>query len=838
MNFILKMAWRDSRASRRRLLLSSLSVVAGIAALVALGSLSVSLAASIRTQAKGLLGADLVITSRSPFPPALRRRLAALGGEQAQDVSFSSMLVFPGAGGAARRGEVRALSGASRQFRRAAAGAQEAGSEGGIIILEPALLSEYHARVGDRVKLGRSWFTIAGALEKIPGESVAMTLLAPRALIPLDALAATGLAGRESLVRYRLALKLPPGLDPDKVGAGIRREFPAARVGFETAASRERELGRALANVYGYLNLVGFIALLLGAIGVASAIHVYVRQKVPTVAVLRCLGASAAQGFGVYLAQGVALGVCGAGLGAALGVAVQLALPPLAQAWLPFPVEFQLAWVAIARGMGAGFAVCILFTLLPLLAVRRVPPLAALRAAGAEPGRTRIDPWALLVGGLIVAAIAAFALEQTPSRRLGLGFTAMLVLGFSVLAALAWIVAAAARRWPAASLPYVVRQGIANLHRPNNRTVLLLLSLGLGNFLMLTLVLARTTLRREIENVGAGGQPNLMLFDIERDQVAAFDRLVAAEGVPVQEQAPIVAMRIASVNGRTTGQLLADRRARLPGWTLRREYRSTYRDHLTGTERIVAGRFIGRSPPDAVAPISVEAGLVRDLRLRLGDRIDWNVQGATVRTRVASIRAVEWRRLEPNFFVVFPTGVLEAAPQFYVAALRPPTPVVSARVQRAVAAAFPNVSAIDLTLVLQTLDAIFGKVEFAIEFMALFSVATGLLVLAGAVAGGRVQRIRETVLLRTLGASRRQLAQIQLVEYAVLGVLAAGVGAALAVAANALLARYLFRTPAVAPPMLLLAAFALVAVVTLAAGWVANRGVAGRPPLEALRHEN
>ena len=192
---------------------------------------------------------------------------------------------------------------------------------------------------------------------------------------------------------------------------------------------------------------------------------------------------------------------------------------------------------------------------------------------------------------------------------------------------------------------------------------------------------------------------------------------------------------------------------------------------------MVGGEFIGRLAPGmAVAPISVEKGLADDLQLKLGDEVDWDVQGLVIRTRVASLRAVEWRRLEPNFFVVFPEGVLEAAPKFYVAAVRAAGPTGSANLQRAVVKAFPNVTAIDLALVLATLDGIFSKVTFVIDFMALFTVVTGMIVLVGAVFNGRHQRRRETVLLRTLGATRRQLARIQLVEYAVLGALAALVG--------------------------------------------------------------
>ena len=843
MKFVLRMAWRDSRASRRRLALFSLSIVFGIAALVALGSGSASLERAMRVQAKGLLGADLILTSRLPFSAGLERALAGLGGGEARDDSLASMMIFPGANGPARLVEVRAMEGDFPFYgdfvTEPADAVQRLRRGEPVVILEETLANQFGVKPGDTVKLGRTVLTVAGALRKLAGESAAVATLAPRALLPLRLLPAAGLTGPGSLVRHRLALRLPAGTDPEAVAYELRRKFPDERFSVETAASRERDLGRALTNVYHYLNLVGFIALLLGAIGVASAIHVHVRQKLATVAVLRCLGATAGRAFAVYLVQGVGLGFLGALGGAVLGVALQQALPVVLKDWLPFPVEFFIAWPAVGQGMAAGFVICILFTLLPLLAVRRVSPLLALRsAADAAAGPGRYDPWRLAVAGLIALAVAGFAYEQTGSRRLGLGFAAALAAGLGALAGLARLVAWLARRWPPRRLPYVVRQGIANLHRPNNRTVLLLVSLGLGTFLILTLYLARSTLLGEIGAVGGAGRPNLLFFDIQDDQIGPLDRIAAAAGSPVLEQAPVVTMRLASIRGRPVADLLKDPAVRLPGWALRREYRSTFRAGASDTERVVQGALAARAAAGSPAPISIEEGLFRDLDLRLGDEIAWDVQGVPVVTRVASVRRVEWRRLEPNFFVVFPEGVLEAAPKTYVAAVRAATPADSARLQRQAALALPNVTAIDLALLLETLDGIFAKVAFAVDFMAFFTVATGVVVLAGAVVAGRYQRIREAVLLRTLGATRRQLDRIRLVEYTVLGALAALLGVLLALGANALLAHFLFATAPAAPLPPLLAALFLVPGVTLVTGWLADRGAAARPPLEALRLEN
>jgi putative ABC transport system permease protein len=841
MGFVLNMAWRDSRASRRRLVLYSLSVVLGIAALVSIGSFSANVKQAIDSEAKGLLGADLFVTSQAPLSGPVMDYLNSLGGEIAREQIFSSMMTFPEVK-RLRLVQVHAVEGSFPfygKFETDPASAVDVLRAGGpVAIVEPTLLAQFGVRVGDQVKMGKTLFTVVGAVGKVPGESPGVAMMTPRAYIPMGALEATGLTGSQALARYRAMVRLPAGKDADLIVRAMKDRFPLLRLSFETVAERKRNLGQAVEHLDGFLSLVGFVALVLGGIGVASALHAYIRQKIATVAVLRCLGASARQAFSVYLVQGFALGIAGACAGGILGVAVQRALPALFRGTLPIDIEFFIAWPALLRGMGAGVVICLLFSVLPLLSVRRIPPLAALRSAVAEQAATAPDPWRIAIGAAIAASVTGFAIWQTGAIRVGLGFAGMLGLGFLVLAGLGALVAWAARRFVPRRMPYVFRQGFANLHRPNNRTVLLLVSLGLGTFLVLTLFLVRTTLLNEIAGADALGRPNLIFFDIQDDQIAPLEGVAARAGSAILESAPIVTMKIASVRGRTVEQILADKGSHVAEWGLRREYRSTFRGSMSATEKLVEGRFTGQAElGDEPVPISVEEGLARDMQLRLGDEVDWNVQGLVVKTRVGSIRSVEWRRLEPNFFVVFPNGVLEGAPKTYLAAAHAATPSDSANVQRAVVDAFPNVTAIDLALVVATLDGIFSKVAFAIQFMALFTVATGLIVLAGAVLTGRHQRIRETVLLRTLGASRRQLALIQLVEYAVLGIQGAVVGALLAIAGNELLARYVFHVEAAAPAGQIAAAIAVVATLAVATGFLAGRGVVDHPPLEVLRQE-
>ncbi|HVZ65148.1 MAG TPA: FtsX-like permease family protein [Lacunisphaera sp.] len=842
MGFILRMAWRDTRASRRRLVLFSLAIVLGVAALVAVGALRDNLRRAIEAQTKTLLGADLTLTSRNPFEGDAAKFAASLGGEQAREIAFNSMLVMPSAGGQTRLVQVRAIEGGFPfygKFDTEPATAPAALRDGMNAILEESLLVRFNLKPGDRVRLGESEFTVAGGMLAVPGESAAVATLAPRVFIPLASVEKTGLLKAGSLARHRLYFKFAPETDVEKLVRDQRDRLRDLRLGVDTVEERKRQLGNSITNVNSFLSLVGFASLFLGAIGVASAVHAHVRQKVPTVAILRCLGASTRTSFAIYLLQGVGLGILGAVLGAALGLLVQVALPGLLKDFLPFSLDVVISWPAVARGVGAGVVVSVLFALLPLMEVRRVSPLLALRSAFAGENGRRRDWLQLALAALIIATIFAFAIWQTGRLRWGVGFGLAFLLGFAVLAGLARVISWLARRLTPRRLPYAWRQGVANLHRPNNRTLLLLVSLGMGTFLMMTLYLTRDTLLGQLRIVGGNDRPNLMLFDIQDDQIDPLLKLVAANGAPARQHAPIVTMRLASIKGRDVADILKEKDSRIPAWTLRREYRSTYRAQLSDTETVTAGKFTGRIQPGAErVPVSVEEDLARDLKVKLGDELVWDVQGVPVKTYVGSLRHVDWRRLQPNFFIVFPEGVLDGAPKFHVVALRVDSPEQSARVQQAVVQAQPNVSAIDLGIIMQAIDGVYAKATFVVEFLALFTVVTGVIVLAGAVLIGRAQRLRESVLLRTLGATKAQVNRIMLAEYLALGTLGAAVGAVLAVGANWALAFYVFQMKWSQPSVLVLVAgWAAVSAVTVATGLISSRGICDHPPLEVLRQE-
>jgi putative ABC transport system permease protein len=837
--FILRMAWRDSRASRTRLLLFTLCMVVGIAALVAVRSFGHTLERAVEDQARSLLGADLAVSSRIAFTGEHEDFLQSIPGDASREITFSTMIVFPRTGDT-RLIQARALEGPFPyygQLDTAPPEAEPAFRNRQGLLVEESLLLQFNAQIGDPIRLGNFTSTIAGALLKVPGESVAFASLAPRVYLPMADLESTGLLRQGSLARYRVLYRLPPDIQPDALVAQLQPRLDLLRLSTTTVQERKEDLGDSLRNLYHFLSLVGFVALLLGGVGIASAIQVHVRQKLPTVAMLRCLGCPVWTAFAIYLVQALTLGAFGAALGSAAGIAIQYALPVVVADWIPFPITIHTSPLAIVEAAGLGFALCLLFALLPITAVRLISPLAVLRL-GNLTGPTR-DPFRWGILAALALLVTAFSLAHTQRWQEGLGFAAGLFLAFATLAGLGQALVAGARRIQLDPFPFVIRQGWASVHRPQNRTLLLIVSLGLGTFLLVTLQLTQSVLLKQLVSGQDTGRANAILFDIQPDQTEAVADLLQTQGLPVLDQAPIVTMRLMTIAGRPVEDILADPTADAPRWALRREFRSTFAAQLRDSETLVAGTWHERVSPDTdLIPVSVEDGIARELGVDLGDLLEWDVQGIPLKTQVASLRQVDWRRVQPNFFVVFPMGPIDEAPAFHVLVTRVDSPEASAALQRSVVRQFPNVSAIDITVVLRTLDDILGRIAFAIRFMAGFTVITGLMVLVATVLSGRYQRLKESILLRVLGASRAQVRNILCVEYTVLGGLAALSGVILALAATAVLCLAVFKVPFTPPLLPPLLALLLVPLLTTLTGWLASRGVTTHPPLEILRHES
>ncbi|QJR34662.1 ABC transporter permease [Gemmatimonas groenlandica] len=618
------------------------------------------------------------------------------------------------------------------------------------------------------------------------------------------------------------------------------------RVRIRTVADTERDFTESVARLADFLSIIGLIALLLGGIGVASGVNAFVSAKIDTVAVLRCLGATSRQVLALYVVQSAAMGLVGAIAGTLLGVAVQFLLPGVVSDFLPIDVELALEPRPLILGLATGVWVSLVFAMRPLLALRRVSPLQAIRREMDNTALPREwnDPARLTVDALLVGSIIGIVVSRIGSVRQGLYISAAIGGAVLVLWVAATLLIAAARRSTRPSWPFELRQGIANLHRPANQTRAVTLALGFGAFLLSTVYLVQANLLSRVQATSAGSAGNLLFFDVQDDQAAPLDSLLRARQHPVVQQTPIVTMRIDALNGRSVSSLMADTSARRAGWALRREYRSTYRDSIVGSETLVAGKWFADSAaraksraanPEAPFEVSFERDLATDLGVALGDTVTWNVQGVPVTTIVTSFRTVNWARFEANFFVVFAPEALRRAPQQFVVVANVPAGPAIAAVQRDIVRRFPNISSVDLTLVRQTIGAIVDKVTLAIRFLGLFSLAMGIPVLFSAVAATRRARLREGVLLRTLGASRAQVARVLLAEYGALGALGALTGMLLAFAGAWGLTRFVFKDPfdpAVGPTFVIAAGMLLL---TMAIGLLTSRDVYKETPMAAIR---
>jgi putative ABC transport system permease protein len=833
--FVLRMARRDARSGMRRLALLAAGVTAGVAALVAINGFTANLRDSIASQARQLLGADLSFEARAPLPDLTRAALDSIGGTQSEVTSFSAM-AYAGGSETARLTQMSAVSGGWPFYgtiETSPADAWDRLQLGRHVIVDPSLLSSLGVELGDSISLGATRLEVIGTITAVPGDVGVRNAFGPRAFMRGEDLDATGLLGFGARVEHAVFVQLPPGADAQALAETWRPRLRDLRVRIHTVADDQARLDNALTRLSNFLALVALVALLLGGLGVASAVHVHVRGKLPSVAMLRCLGATSGQMVGVYLVQASLLALIGSLAGAAIGLLVQQALPALLGDFVPVDVAFHPSWGAAAVGTIMGLWVAVAFALLPLLEVRRVPPLAALRQdMSARPARR--DWWRLGTLAALGLTILLLSIWQSRSVRTGLIFALAVLVVLALLRLTALLLMGLARRL-APGLPFAARQGVLNLRRPSNQTSTVILAIGFGAFLLATVLLVQHTLLRTLDvSSPSSANANMVFFDIQPSQLAGTDSLLRAEGVVASPPVAIVPMRIASVRGVAVSTLQADT-LREGRWALRREYRSTWRDTMVTSEKLVAGRWWSGPAASDTARISMEEDVARELGVSVGDAIVWNVQGTMIPTVVASIRTVDWARFEPNFFAVFEPGVLEDAPHTWVLLARVPRPESRGLLSRRIAERYPNVTSLDLTLIQDAIASLLGKVTLAIRFMALFSLITGLVVLVGAIATSRFQRVREAALLRTLGASRRQLTAIALEEYAALGAVSALAALLLGGLAAWSLSHWIFQVPFSVPVGSAIMLVTGTALVTMLVGLWTALDVARQTPLGVLR---
>lgn len=835
-DWILKMAFRDIRKNISRLLLFISSIVVGIAALVAISSFGENLTQDIDNQAKELLGADLVLENNQPV--GVHHQLDSMAVEMAAEVNFASMVAFPQTG-ASRLTQVRALEG-NFPFYGALETIPEIGESdfrqgGKKALVQKALLAQFNAQVGDFIKVGNVDFEIVGELQAVPGQTGITATVAPTVYIPMQYLAETGLVQYGSRVNYNRYFLFEENTNVEALIKPFEEQWEIDRIDADTVEDRKRSTGRSFANLSNFLSLVAFIALLLGCVGVASAVNVFVKEKLASVAVLRCLGVSSREVLLIYLFEIILMGLVGAILGSVLGTGLQYVLPLVFEDFLPVAVTVGISWLSILFGISTGLFVSILFALLPLLKVRNVSPMATLRPDSSDSTLMK-DPLRGLVMLGILGFVWGFSFYLLRDVKLAFGFTGFVVVSFGLLWVVGQLIMWSVRRFLPISLSYPFRQSLANLYRPNNQTISLIATIGLGTAMISTLFFLQNQLLEEAKFTDKKDQPNMLMFDIQTAQLDAVKSQIMSRDLQIMQDVPIVTMLLNSIEGigKKENENLSEEE-RYSRWLYNREFRVTYRDSLIASETITSGALKPFKNSGDTIFVSFEKGFAERNKINLGDEVEFNVQGRPLKVIVASFREVKFNQVSTNFLVVFPEGVLEGAPKFHVLITKTKDDLEAAAVQAEIVKNFPNISIINLGTIVEALEEILNKISFVIQFMAFFSIATGILVLISSLIISKYQRMRESILLRTLGASSQIVSKINTLEYFFLGSLASLSGLVLSFLATWLLSEFVFDFTFRGAWFEAFILYLLITSLTIILGWLNGRKISNQPPMEILR---
>lgn len=834
--WLFKMAWRDAKASRVRLLLFMASIVLGIAAVVSIQLFSTNLKDNIQRQSKALMGADYIIDSRQ-VPNERAQAIIDSLQPDAYEVNFVSMIAFPKNGGTklvkvcALQGDFPFYGTIDTEPSSAAASYQTSGGA----LVDATLMLQFNIQVGDTIKVGELKLPISGALKAIPGTTAISTSVAPPVLIPNRLINETELLQFGSRKEYQYFYKASDTLNLTAFERKIGPMLDKENADLDTHTSTSRRLGNRYENVGKFLNLAAFIALLLGCIGIASSVHIYIKEKLKSIAVLKCMGASRKQSFLIFLIQIAGIGILGGFIGSLIGVALQELFPYLIQEFLPFTVEINISVQPIFMGIFLGLFMSVLFALLPLLSTWYVSPLEVLRVndqASKSPKNAQ-----LLVYTAILIFLFLFSFWLLQNALYALGFVAGTVLTFAILAAIAIGFMKFVKAYFPKSFGYTTRQSLLNLFRPNNQTVVLVVAIGLGTFLISTLYFTKDILLSKTEIGQTTETANMIILDVQSEQREAVEESLTRNKLPVLTAIPLVTMRMHKIKDQLVNDMRQDSTREVRGWILNHEFRTTYRDTLLDSEELIAGEWIPNLKKGDSVVISISDNLANDAKVDIGDVIVFNVQGVLMETTVGSIRKVDWGQLQLNFTIVFPKGVLEQAPQFNVITTTVPDEAGSANLQRDLVAQFPNVTVLDLRQVYTIIEDILDKISWIINFMAFFSILTGIIVLIGSVRTSKYQRIKESVLLRTLGAKNTQILKIAALEYVFLGLLGSLVGILLALVGSFCLALLLFKAPFVPSLIPFLVFLPGITLLVLLIGLSNIQTVLRSSPLEVLRRE-
>lgn len=830
-----KMSLRDWKASRKKLYLIIASIVLGISAVVAIQSFGANLEAQIKQDSKKLMGADFIISSRQVPTKKLSFLLDSLGGARAKEINFASMAFFPKNEGS----KLVKVSGYSGDFPiygeletvPAEAAVAYFNYKGALV--DATTMLQFDLALGDSIKIGKLTFSIIGSLKSIPGKSAISSSIIPPVFIPSNQLDSTGLLQAGSRVGYAYYFKADSLENLKALEQKLEIVLDAENANIKTHLSAGESLGKAYNNFSMFLNLVAFTALLLGCLGIASATNIYIKEKKKAIAVLKCIGVTRKQTFLIYLFQIIFIGLIGSLIGTALGLFLQQIFPILLKGFLPVGVSFFISPKVIVLGIGLGVVMSVVFSLYPLISTWFVTPNQVLRAQETDNKNNKILGY--IIAPSITLTVFLFSYLLLGEVLISIIFLIAIVVVFTAIRLLAGLFILLIKKLLPKKWSFPSRQGLSNLFRPGNQTITLVLCIGVGVFLINTLYFAKDGLVNNATVQKDSNIANILLLDIQKEQIPGIRKTISTFKQPVIDEIPVIAMKVHSINGTKTSALKADSTNGIKDWVLDGIFRASYRDSLINSEHILEGKWQRTAEKSEVIPISIGKGFKKAGKLELGDEIIFNVQGVLMSCKIASIRNIEWSSMQMNFSVVFPKGVMESAPQTNVLTTKAPTDEVAAKLQRTLVKKHPSVTIIDIRSLMVLVKGILSKISLVINFLALFSILTGFIVLISAVRTSKFQRLKENAMLRTIGATSKQIFKMTIVEYFILGFLGAFSGTSLSLIGGKLLAFYTFKAPFVISwiPVALIPFLIIVLVVMI--GVLNNLSVIKTSPKEILK---
>ena len=849
-------AGRDLRSAPGKFVFVVLSVAVGVAALVGVRGFSESFRATLTREARALMAGDLSARANQQPTAEESKKIDSLKTQGiratwvTETISMASVPPDP----VPILVSLKAVDPAEYPYYGKAELEPDLplteALKGNSVVVADEFLIRLKAKVGDSLRLGGHNFRIAARLVQEPDRITAGAGIGPRVLISRAGLDATGLLAAGSRANERLLLQLPPTMNSAAQLAAVRKQVEGMLPEAQVMDFREGNpaLSEGLDRSTAILSLICLVAMVLGAIGVAMSMHAHLEQRMDVLAILKAIGAGSGDLLRIFLLQTMGLGLAGALLGVAAGVGVMLALPAVFGNLLPVHATLAFPWRSALAGLATGLLTTLLFCLPPLLDVREVRPILVLRRVVEEAewrgfadllrrwGQRKLQMASAVV---ILVALTAIAAALSDSAKVGVWFgvalaailVVLLLLSAGFLRFLRWLLGLVRLR-----LPQYLRQGLANLYRPGNQSSAVLAALGTGVMLILAVYLMQSQVLREIQNTASPKLPNIFLVDVTTDEVAGMKEFFKKQpGVQTVDNSqleliPVISGRFVSLNGVPLEKLKVEHfpRRMLEGATF------SWADALPAGDKIRQGKWW--SDPNA-REIAIGEGTAERIHVGVGSAVAIEVNGVEMPLKVAATFRADEQHLGGRSNFLLPSGLLKDAPAVWYGAARVDPKQVSV-VERALFAAFPTVTVINLADVLERIESVVRQITFVVRFLAGFSIFAGLMILASSIASTRFRRTREAVVLKTLGATRGRIIRIFSVEFSVLGLLAGAVGA---VFAN-LLTSVLMHLPQIDAQwhfewIATLVALAGTAVLAAATGWLASYRILGLRPLEVLREE-